>query len=446
MKYLKLSLLAILIMGVTTSCFKMEEKEIFDENAATRLDNAIKNYNDILTREGGKWMLEYYANANEVGYVYLLTFDKNGSVKISGKNNLIGEVKGLELTSAFGSEVSQWEVIGDNGPVLTFNTYNKYFHIFANPEDIATTETDEQGYGHEGDYEFDIMKYSGDTLYIDGKKYENHMIMTRIKDVDDDEAFFTQLDELKASIFSLVIPELYLTAASGKRFVCSNASTMMWNIYPEGGDAITETLSYNAIFTPSGVRFMNPLGILANYNEPAAQAFKIKDGKLVSEDGLTTIEAAPLSQLFNDQRFKWQIDAAASSGAMLEAYNAFAAGVKEFNGATLQYINFYKTLVNNEYVNSMLFNIKMKTGSSKLNCNLYNTVDVTSATGITIKFTGEGDKNALTYKDRVPAIAAFLQMLENTTLELATDRPLGPNVMRITEKNNPNSYLTIKIV
>lgn len=430
-------------MGITTSCFKMEEPDIFDENAATRIDKAIKNYTDILTDKGGKWMLEYYANGDHPGYVYIMTFDKNGSVKMSGKNTLIGELYNEQNVSKFASETSLWEVIGDNGPVLTFNSYNHIFHLFANPEDIASTEEDEQGYGFEGDYEFDIMKFSGDTLYLDGKKYEHHMLMTRLPESTDDEAFFNQIDEATAQ-FSPLIPELYLTTPTGKRYVCSDATSMIWSIYPEGGDKITETQTYNAIITPFGVRFMNPLYILADYdrNDIPVQAFKFKDGKLVAEDGKTVISPDALGNIFADSRFKWQVDAAKSSGALLDAYNAFANGAKAYNKATLQYMQFLHITSSTLNTKALLFNVKVS--SKALSCNLY--CDVTpNGDNVSFKFTGDGDKNALVFYNNVAEVKDFLSLLESEEYALTTDRPLGPSVMKLTSKKDANSYLTVTL-
>ncbi len=434
----------MLLMGITTSCFKLEEEDIFDDDAAIRLDNKVTEYTNLLSSEGGKWMLEYFANDGEPGYVYLMTFNSNGSVTISGKNEWIGEEYGEQNTSMFASETSMWEVIGDNGPVLTFNTYNTIFHLFASPEDIGSTDTNEQGYGHEGDYEFDIMKYSGDTLYLDGKKYEYSMILTRARDIQDDETFFNELEELQSTTFTSLIPELYLTASSGRRYVCTNAYSMLWSFYPEDGDAITETQTFNACFTPSGVRFMNPLTILSDYGDIAAQSFKVKDGKLVSDDGSTTIEAAPLGELFADTRFTWQIDASSSSGALLDAYNAFGAGIKTISkNYTLQYINFYSQYSSGVYKPAMLFRIKMSS-SRNLDCNLYTTFEP-NGDEISIKFTGEGDSNSLTIRDRVDAIGAFIQMLENGSYRLETDRPLGPRYIRLVDKNDATSYLALTL-
>lgn len=436
--------MAMLLMGVTTSCFKMEEADIFDENAAARLEKAITEYTQVLTDKGGKWMLEYYSNGGEPGYVYIMTFNKNGSVTMSGKNELIGELYNLQKTPKFDSESSLWEVIGDNGPVLSFNSYNNIFHLFADPEDIFSTETDEQGYGHEGDYEFDIMKYSGDTLYLDGKKYELHMLMTRLPESTNDEEFFNEIDKVKSQ-FSPLIPELYLTTPSGKRYVCSNASSMIWSIYPEGGDPITQTQTYNAIITPYGVRFMNPLYILADFDagDLPVQAFKFQNGKLVAEDGETTISCDALGNVFTDSRFKWQIDAAQSSGELLDAYNAFSTSIKAYNKANLQYMQFVQISSGTLNTKALLFNVKVS--SKALSCNLY--CDMTAkGDNVSFKFSGEGDKNALVFYDNVPEVKNFLALLESEEYLIITDCPLGPSVLKITSKKDSNSYLTVNII
>ena len=153
-KYFNIFLLALVALASLTlvSC-KNETEEIFDEDAITRLEKAKADFINILTDKGGKWQMQYYANSDEPGYVYVMTFRTDGSVTISGKNQWIGYVEGESLNvPTYGSQTSLWDVITDNGPVLSFNSFNKYFHVFADPEDIPSLsdeDTDETGYGHE---------------------------------------------------------------------------------------------------------------------------------------------------------------------------------------------------------------------------------------------------------------------------------------------------------
>ena len=168
-KIFNISVMLLALALTTTSCFKNEEDDIFDKSAADRLEAAIKDYSDVLTSQGGKWAMEYFASTEEPGYVYVMDFKKDGSVLITGANKWVAIETATydpkRVTFDPKSERSMWQVIADNGPVLSFNTYNKLFHLFANPEDVPGTEEDENGYGHDGDYEFDLMRTNaaGDT-------------------------------------------------------------------------------------------------------------------------------------------------------------------------------------------------------------------------------------------------------------------------------------------
>ena len=230
-KFLNISLVVLVALSSVSlvSC-KNETKEIFDDDAVARLDRAKADYAEILTDKGGKWQMEYFSNDEEPGYIYVMTFNKNGSVTISGKNKWIGVVDGLNLGSiGYGSATSLWEIIADNGPVLSFNSFNKYFHLFADPEDIPSNsdeDDNEQGYGHRGDYEFDLMKYSGDTLYITGKK---HGIDMRVGNILSSDPFYaaegcSKNDRWKRMGVLAVEMEaagLYSNAAyAGKRALC----------------------------------------------------------------------------------------------------------------------------------------------------------------------------------------------------------------------------------
>ncbi|MBS7373148.1 MAG: DUF4302 domain-containing protein [Muribaculaceae bacterium] len=239
-KLYKFSAFAALLAGFALSSCNNEEADIFDQSAAHRTEQAKQMYKDILVDQGGKWQMEYFTTEEEHGYVYLFTFKEDGSVKISGHNEYITKITNIDANySSFGSEESLWDVISDNGPVLTFNSYNKYFHLFADPEDVPDTEPDEQGYGHSGDYEFDLMKFSNDTLYLEGKKHGASIIMTRIPSTTDDETYLNEVVALADSFFNAKIPAVYVNLPGAYRHVVLDGATQLPKFYPETGDYIT---------------------------------------------------------------------------------------------------------------------------------------------------------------------------------------------------------------
>ena len=125
-----------------------EEEDLFATSAAERLSSAMVTYSNRLADAGGKWAMEYYpTNGLEapqgLGYLMLLDFGKDNSVKVAMDNNFTNNV--------YKEDESIWEMIADNGPVLTFNTYNECMHAFSDPKDIPFTKDKETGLGAEGE-------------------------------------------------------------------------------------------------------------------------------------------------------------------------------------------------------------------------------------------------------------------------------------------------------
>ena len=115
-----------------TSCVG-EQEDIFDESSALRLEHAVSNYNDLLCSATNGWVMQYFARSSECGYPMLVKFSKSGAVEIAAKNK-------YSSNNVYAQESSLFEIISDNGPVLTFNSYNNLLHIFSTPEDIPGTD------------------------------------------------------------------------------------------------------------------------------------------------------------------------------------------------------------------------------------------------------------------------------------------------------------------
>ncbi|MBR6283609.1 MAG: DUF4302 domain-containing protein [Muribaculaceae bacterium] len=301
-KIFKITALLLLLPMVTTSCFKLEQDDIFDKSAAVRLDEAADNFAKVLLDKGGVWQMEYYANESMQGYVYVMKFHDNGTVDISGHNPYIGAVdKGDgSVDVRYGQATSQWDMITDNGPVLSFSSYNKYFHVFSRPDDILNTSngTGNDGRGFEGDYEFTVLKYSGDTLYIQGKKYNIPMLMTRLPaDTNDKEYLQTVVDNW-SKYFNALIPRVFLTYPNGKRYVITDGSGLIMTLYAETSDdpdydPLVNTFTRNGIIGHDAFGFMNPL----EYEGFSVQHFvPQEDGSLLcTDDNTSTISAGDLA-------------------------------------------------------------------------------------------------------------------------------------------------------
>lgn len=448
-KLYKFSAIAAVLMSASLASCNHEEADIFDQNAAHRTEEARKMYKEILLDKGGKWQMEYFTTEEEHGYVYLFTFRNDGTVTISGNNEYITKLTNIDSNvPSYGSETSMWTILSDNGPVLSFNSYNTIFHLFATPEDIPGTERDEQGYGHSGDYEFDLMKFSNDTLYLEGKKNGAEIIMTRIAPETDDKTYLNEVVALADSFFNAKVPAVYVNLPGGYRHVVLDGATQLPKFYPETGDYITEYVGRNAIITHDGFTLGKPLTLRDSIdgNDYTIQHFiRQKDGSLLcTDDNRITITADALNKVVGDERLLWRVNAADCKGELGTAFAGLNTGFKAYNGSSLVYFNIGLNVLNNtKSPYTMVVRIKTKRGSY-LNMSVPYTVEYIGKDEI--KFVlGEMDNNMKTFIDKVPAFQTMMNKLASSTFKCSSNSLIAPVNMVLTDSSDASSALGISI-
>lgn len=449
---------ALMLLGASvmlTSCFKNEEDDIFDKSASERLDDAKVYYSDILTDKGGKWQMEYYANGDEHGYVYLMTFNKNGQVTISGQNEYIGyEYNPVSSgTKLFKSETSLWEVVADNGPVLSFNSYNRTFHIFSSPYDIppyGENATDESGEGHLGDYEFDLMKYSNDTLYIEGKKHEIKMIMTRIDPNIDDEVYMNYVTAMADSFFHAKMPIVFMNLPNGKRYGIMDGATQIVTMWDWDLDRISYSTTHNAIVNHDGFAMMDPY----QAGDYTVQRFvRQSDGSLYCiENPQVTVDAGNLATdvLFNHDNIKkceldttklinsWNMSLSSMTGEFLRLYNAMKAeynkGNRKMGTITIEY-----DLAQASYV----LNIQvLPSASQKLYVSMKITPQYDGEDDVTFHL---GEPSLPNIVAAVPSMATFIDFMDGTKFHLSAENLLAPTVMTMASASNADDSVQLVV-
>ena len=448
-KLYKFSAIAAVLMSASLASCNHEEADIFDQNAAHRTEEARKMYKEILLDKGGKWQMEYFTTEEEHGYVYLFTFRNDGTVTISGNNEYITKLTNIDSNvPSYGSETSMWTILSDNGPVLSFNSYNTIFHLFATPEDIPGTERDEQGYGHSGDYEFDLMKFSNDTLYLEGKKNGAEIIMTRIAPETDDKTYLNEVVALADSFFNAKVPAVYVNLPGGYRHVVLDGATQLPKFYPETGDYITEYVGRNAIITHDGFTLGKPLTLRDSIdgNDYTIQHFiRQKDGSLIcTDDNRITITADALNKVVGDERLLWRVNAADCKGELGTAFAGLNTGFKAYNGSSLVHFNIGLNVLNNtKSPYTMVVRIKTKRGSY-LNMSVPYNVEYTGKDEI--KFVlGEMDNNMKTFIDKVPAFKTMMNKLASSTFKCSSNSLIAPVNMVLTDSSDASSALGISI-
>ena len=330
-----------------------------------------------------------------------------------------------------------YELISDNGPVLTFNTFNDVFHIFSTPEDLPSTSDNEAGYGHRGDYEFIVMDATDELITLKGKKTGIRVLMTPLAD---DVDWATYLNDLKAkarALFNDKFDPLILDLGE-KRFVVSKASTGIFNMYPEGGDAITETVLYPYLINPDGIRFNKEV------EETGVQQLYFNEEGSFSIDGVEGSclrQSKTLNAIFMTRTFGWRLTAERANGIFASILGDIVTETKDKLKRNFNSIDFVY------YANEDTYALSFRNSGTSAAAYIYGN-ETANEDGVSLKFnysTTEGNTNGKNRLRDIPALTTFINTLNSTDFTLTTDNPLAPSTIKFTSKANENDYFVVTL-
>lgn len=146
------TVLSVIFLFLLPGCQK-DEDLVFDKSASERLQSSMADIKAMLEGAEYGWRMEYFAATSAKdygGYNFVLKFD-SGKVSIGYENE-----PETMLTSLY-------KMTDDNGPVLSFDTYNAFMHYFATP---SSARYEARG----GDFEFTITNCSPEEIDMVGKR------------------------------------------------------------------------------------------------------------------------------------------------------------------------------------------------------------------------------------------------------------------------------------
>ena len=372
---------SIILCGVVvagfTSCGN-EEEDIFDESSALRTNHAVATYSELLTSAENGWVMEYFANEEEPGYPMLMKFDKSGAVTIAAKNH-------YSNNNVYSTEESLYEVIADNGPVLTFNSNNTLFHVFSDPADILDTEEDELGRGHEGDYEFVIYEGDADHFYMKGKKRGYEINMYKLPADQAWDTYYDKLDEIKAQMFSSQVQTLWMTVGD-ERYTITDMLDGLFSFVPEGGDPISQTVTIPYIVRLDGT--VHLCSAFEGENENLSlQNFKVAEAgsslNCIDEGQTASIIGPTAAEQIQNSSLEWVFDASDMGGAVAAAYSAAEAGAAGL-GYSLDWIFTFDAITEQQ---ALRFNLTGASGNV-LTAMYYLSWEENADGGMTLKADG----------------------------------------------------------
>lgn len=226
--------------AVTVSSCLMSQKDIFDSTAAARVEKYLDGAMQTLVSAESGWSLDLFTFVG--GYSYAMKFSESGEVQVAS------ELKPSTV------EQSYFKLVNDNGPVLSFDTYNSLFHYFATP-----SSSNYEGLG--GDFEFIIMSYSDTRIELKGKRSGFYATLTPLPASTSITGYTEKMANI-AKDFLLLEFDCDIngdTTYTGKIDLASRI--LSFARYDEDGVVIGEERQRQYIYTETGLRLYDTLTV-----------------------------------------------------------------------------------------------------------------------------------------------------------------------------------------
>ena len=231
-----MTILVAAVLALATSCLK-DQKDYFDQSSAERLQAVQDNLRALLADNPYGWRMEYFIGNSEQD-----RGGRNLTLKF-GKDLDTVCVRSEEYVDS--SYTSHFKLAADDGPVLSFDTYNDILHKYAVP---SSSYYEARG----GDFEFLIIDFSADKIVLKGKRSGKTSTLYPL--TEDAHAFTNRLHQSdKAFYVSSFEGTLGGTAVKGEIDVRNRQFTITEKLDDEYADAETATLPY--ILTEKGLQF-----------------------------------------------------------------------------------------------------------------------------------------------------------------------------------------------
>ena len=171
-QYLTAVILGCTVAAALTGC-QMKEDDIFDVDPANRADQWMADYRRVFNNNRYGWALftdNPTAGRHPAVYTYAVRFDDVNSTFYRSTSTAR-----LPYVNTLDSVVSMYSLKNDNGIVLSFDTYNAFFHYYADQSQYFAQEL-------QGDFEFCLDRYSEneDTIFGRGKTKQLPFMMIKL--------------------------------------------------------------------------------------------------------------------------------------------------------------------------------------------------------------------------------------------------------------------------
>lgn len=233
-----------------TSC-QFKEDDLFDIDPATRQDNWMADYRRVFNNNEYGWAL-YTSQPTYGRHPSVATF----AVKFDQEMcTFYRSAATVSIPGAFDKESVQstYSLKMDNGIVLSFDTYNDFFHYYADQSEYFSQDL-------QGDFEFCLDRYSAneDTIFGRGKTKQLPFFMVKMKTTPEEyQRLSDDINNYVASKCVMIIEGDTLQAS----FLSGYKNLVLYYPDEEGGLTMEHMYSYgnlvDGIYLMENVKYKN---------------------------------------------------------------------------------------------------------------------------------------------------------------------------------------------
>jgi hypothetical protein len=291
--------LALAVLALA-GCTGMQEKDLFEESPALRIEHSANKLKEILVSAPNGWVMQYYTgDAISVfeGFNLFARFENSGKVTIAGNHRFLRDGNKNKYTEAS----SLYELLREDGLVLAFNTWNDVLTPFVDPVAFwaAPENLFKDGEGMMGDQNLVVTSMTQNEIRLRGERYRGNVRLIRAD--RDWKTYISDTEEMKKFITSDKIDTYYLMAGNELMY-CVGLRNGRYRLSEKINNYLKND-SISCCFTPTGLYNEEPDTVAGHI----FQEFKLNDERtaLVNEDGTVRLVATWDTYFVESSDIKW---------------------------------------------------------------------------------------------------------------------------------------------
>ena len=325
--------LLIATVATATSC-TFEQEDFFDESASLRITHTNQKIQNRLVEQSDSthygWVIQYFVAGTDEwegpGFNLFGRFTDNGCVTLASNHRYLRNGNANKYTEA----ASTYEMLAEEGPVLSFNTWNDVLTVFEDPVDPSKAPGSliNDGEGMNGDHNFVLMALNDEDMIFRG---ERHSAQIHFVPCDRPwEDYIADTETMRNYITNTIINSYYVVNEASDTLYFVGLRNGRFNYCERENDPLSVT-SLACVFTPQGFRTERQ----QTFGDNVFQEFTISEDStcLVNADNTVKV-IATWDNYIASRTAVWNFDPADFTAEQQNLYNQIDAEFAKYNSAT----------------------------------------------------------------------------------------------------------------